>query len=249
MYSMYASWFNEMEKLWVRRRTKGFLLLTVLISAIFAFLLAILQNKTILSAGLGSDFPTLMLGLFTTIFLPLFVFMAAADMFPGEVASRTLKLILIRPIVRSKVFASKVAALAVYIAVHLCAIWFVSVIAGMFLSNDNIWSSLLESIKMYTAAFVPMLAFGLIAIFIAVGFNNSTSALGLNLFIYIAAKLLPLVFPTIAVWSIFSYTDWYTLWAGGGVSLGKLFNTFALLLSYSILAYTAAWVIFDRKRL
>jgi ABC-2 type transport system permease protein len=190
----------------------------------------------------------LMLGLFTTVFLPLFVFMASADMFPGEVAARTLKLILIRPIVRSKIFASKVAALAVYIAVHLCAIWFVSVIAGLVLSN-NIWGSVIESIKMYSAAFVPMLAIGLIAIFIAVWFNNSTSALGLMLFIYIAAKLLPLVFPTIAVWSIFSYTDWYTLCAGGGVSYGKLLNTFALLLSYGILAYTAAWVIFDRKRL
>lgn len=249
MHSVYASWFNEMEKLWLRRRTKGFLLLTVLIPAIFAFLLAILQNKTILSAGLGSNFPMLMLGLFTTIFLPLFMFMVAADMFPGEVAARTLKLTFIRPIVRSKVFASKVAALAVYIVVHLCAIWLVSVVAGLFLRNDNIWSSLFESIKLYTAAFVPMLAIGLIAIFFAVWFNNSTSALGLILFIYIAAKLLPLVFPPIAIWSIFSYSDWYTLWVGGGVSFGKLLNTFLLLLSYCILAYTAGWLIFDRKRL
>lgn len=249
MYSLYANWLNEMEKLWTRRRTKGFLLLAFLVPALTPLILVLLQGNTSIYSGLGDDFPMLMLGLFMTIFLPLFLFMTAVDLFSGEAANGTVKLVLVRPIVRSKVFASKIMTIAVCIAVYLGAIWLGAVMGGLLLQNDNLWSSIFESVKAYTAAFVPMLAISLMAVFIAVCFNNSAGALGLSIFIYVVAKLLPFVFPPMAVWSVFSYTDWYTLWAGSGVSFGKLLNTFALLLSYCIITYTFSLLLFDRKQL
>lgn len=249
MYSLYANWLNEMEKLWVRRRTKGFLLLAFLVPALTPLLLVLLQGNTRFYSGLGADFPMLMLGLFMTIFLPLFLFMTAVDLFSGETANGTVKLVLVRPIVRSKVFASKVMTMAVCITGCLGTIWLGSVMGGLLMQNDNLWSTLFESVKAYAAAFVPMLAISLVVVFIAVCFNNSAVALVLSIFIYATAKLLPFIFPSFAVWSVFSYTDWYTLWAGNGVDGSKLLNTFALLLSYCIIAYTSSLLLFDRKQL
>lgn len=249
MHSFYANVRNETEKLWTRRRTKGFLLLTLLLPVISAILLAAMQNNTGVIGGLGSSLPMLMLSLFTFALLPLFLFMTAADSFTGEVAARTLKLVLVRPITRAKVFASKVLAVAVCIAVYLGALWIASVLSGWFIPGGDVTGGLPDSIKAYTASFLPMAAIGLVAVLIAQIFNNSTGAMGLIIFIYAAAKLIPFIFPQASVWSVFSYTDWYVLWVGNGVSLSKLLYSFVLLLAYCIMAYTAGLIIFDRKQL
>ncbi len=249
MYSFYANVLNETEKLWKRRRTKGFLLLTLLVPIISAICLAILQNNTGVTWGFGSDLPMLMLSLFTFALLPLFLFMTAVDCFSGEVAARTLKLVLVRPITRTIVFASKVLAIAVFIAVHLGVLWIASVISEWFVPGGDLTGGLPDSVKAYAAAFVPMMAIGLIAVFIAQCFSNSSGAMAVIIFIYATAKLLPFVFPQVSVWSVFSYTNWYVLWVGNGGSIQKLFNTFVLLLSYCIMAYTAGLILFDRKQL
>jgi len=246
MRSLYANTLNEAEKLWKRRKTKGFLLLTLLLPILTALFFAILQNK---AGGLGGDLPMLMLSLFTFALLPLFLIMTATDAFAGEAAARTLKLVLVRPIARAKVFASKVLAIALYIAVHLGVLWLASVISDGLLLGGDLGGGLLDSIKAYAAAFVPMMAIGLIAAFIAQCFSNATGAMALIIFIFGIAKLLPFVFPQASVWSVFSYTNWYVLWIGNGVPVQKLLNTFALLLAYCIMAYTAGLMLFDRKQM
>ncbi len=249
MPSLYANVRNEMEKLWTRGRTKGFLLLTLLLPVVSAILLTFLQNNTGVIGGLGSNLPMLMLSLFTFALLPLFMFMSAADSFTGEVAARTLKLVLVRPITRAKVFASKVLALAFYIAVHLGVLWFSSILSGLFIPGEDVTGGLTDSMKAYTASFLPMIAIGLITVLIAQCFNNSTGAMALIVLIYFAAKLIPFVLPEASVWSVFSYTDWYVLWVGNGASISKLLNSSVLLLAYCIMAYTAGLHIFDRKQL
>jgi ABC-2 type transport system permease protein len=247
MHSLTANWFNEMEKLWLRRRTKGFLLVTVLIPVVSALALASLQSSVRLPAGFGSDLPMLLLGLFTGVLLPLFLFMAAADSFTGEVESRTLKLTLVRPISRAKVFASKVLALAAYIIIHLGIVWLMSVLAGS-LVTGSLAPGLFESALAYTAAFMPMLAIGLIAVLAAQQFASSGGALGFMIFLYVFGKLLPFLFPAAAVWSVYSYTDWHTLWTGSGASPLKLFHTFVILLAYCMIAYTGSLMLFERRR-
>lgn len=249
MHSLYANVRNETEKLWARRRTKGFLLLTLLLPVISAILLAAMQNNTSVIGGLGSSLPLLMLSLSTFALLPLLLFMTAADSFTGEVAARTLKLVLVRPITRAKVFASKVLAIAVYVAVHLGALWISSVLSGWLIPGGDLTGGLLDSMKAYTASFLPMIAIGLITVLIAQFFNNSTGAMALIIFIYAAAKLIPFVLPQVSAWSVFSYTDWYVLWVGNGASISKLLNSFGLLLAYCIMAYTAGLFIFERKQL
>lgn len=249
MYRLFANTLNEMEKLWKRRRTKGFLVLTLLVPIISSVILSLLQMNAGVFGGFRSNLPMLMLNLFTFALLPLFLFMTAVDSFTGEAAARTLKLVLVRPITRSKIFTSKVLAIAFYIAVHLGALWIVSVISGWFVvPGEDLTGSLLDSVKAYAAAFVSMMAIGMIAVFIAQCFRNGSGAMVLIIIIYAAGKLLPFFVPQVSVWSVFSYTNWSVLWIGGRVSIHELFNTFILLLAYCIMAYTAGWMLFDRKQ-
>nr|WP_273385856.1 ABC transporter permease subunit [Cohnella zeiphila] len=237
-----------MEKLWMRRRTKAFLLSTVLLPALGAAALSSLQSGTAIGFGLGSDLPMLMLGLFTTLLLPLFLFMAAVDSFTGEFASRTIKLVLTRPISRSKAFASKVLALAVLIAVSLGAVWLASAAAELLSGGGLTGSGLIDGVVAYASAFLPMLAVALMSVLLAQRFHNSAGALGLIVLVYVLAKLLPFLFPSAAVWSVYSYTNWYSLWIGGGVPSGKLLNTTLLLFSYCVMAYMGGLMQFERKR-
>ncbi|MCC2685440.1 MAG: hypothetical protein K0R75_2339 [Paenibacillaceae bacterium] len=247
MHSLYANSLNEAEKIWKRPRTKGFLLLILSIPVVAALLLALLKSSTGTVGALGSDLPMILLNLFTFAVLPLFIFMTVSDIFSGEEAARILKLSLVRPITRAKAYASKVAALAFWVAVQLAGLWIVSFLAE-WLSRGGV-SGGADSIKAYAAAFVPMLAIGLIAVFVAQWFSNSSGAMAVMIGIYAAAKLLSILVPPISVWSVYSYTNWHVLWVGNGASIGKLFNTFVLLLSYSIMAYIAGLIRFENKQL
>lgn len=248
MHSLYANVRNEVDKLGALRRTKAFLLLTVLIPVLSVISFSFLPGDTGIFGGLGSNLSMLMLSLFTVLLLPLFLFMIAVDTFTGEVTTRTLKLILVRPITRPKVYASKVLAIAFYLILQLVLLWIASVPAGWFVAGGDLFSGLLDSMKAYAAAFVPMMAIGLLAVCLAQCFNNSTGAMSLIIFIYAANKLLPFVFPQFSVWSVFSYTNWHVLWVGNGASFGKLLNTFSLLLAYCMMAYSAGLVMFDKKQ-
>jgi ABC-2 type transport system permease protein len=238
---------NEAEKIWKRRSTRAFLLLAVLVPAVSAALLALLKSRSVVFGSLGGSLPIMMLGLFTFTLLPLFLFTAAADVFAGERAERTLKLVLVRPITRTKVFASKLLAIAGATAVLLAALWLASIASAALVPSGAVPGGLLDSLIAYTAALLPLLAIGLLAAFVAIVAGSGSGALAAMVLLYAAAKLAAFFFPAVGVWSLFSYTDWHLLWVGGGASATVLLRTFVLLLSYCIMAYTAGWLSFVHR--
>lgn len=246
MHSLYANTWNETYKLFARGKTRLTLVLTALIPIAAAFMAGTVQSGAGIAAG--SDFALRMLGLFTALLLPLFLFMIAADLFAGEVAARTMKNVLVRPIARSSVFASKVLAMAIWLAVLLALLGIVSAAAGLLLREPLAPTGLFDALLAYAAAFVAMLAIGLLAIFVAQWFGGSASALVLCLFLFIGAKLLPFWLPQAAVWSMFSYTDWHTLWLGSAIPFGTVSNVFVFLLANCIISYTAGLFLFSRKQ-
>lgn len=71
-----------------------------LFSAILPILLAVSLHALQPILGLfvvSQSFPIEMLSIYTSIWIPLMIVTLTADLFPGEVATRTLKLALLRP--------------------------------------------------------------------------------------------------------------------------------------------------------
>lgn len=245
LYRLYAGTYNETVKLLRQTKTK----LAVALAVLVPMLAALLLNRIPAGVGLalGRDFPQLMLGMFTSVLLPLFLFMAAAESFSGEYADRTIKLVLLRPLSRAKAFASKVLALYLYLAGLLAGVWLISVAAGFVINPGVTAAGLADSVLAYAAAFVAMAAIGTAAAFVAQWLRSGVGTLALCVVLYAAAKLAPLFFPASAAWSIAAYTDWHTLWIGGGVAFGKLLTIFGFLLSSSMISYTAGWYLFEKK--
>lgn len=247
MHSFTANVQNELEKWWLHRKTKWFLMFIVLIPVAVALLLDNVQTSIGIAAIIGTDFPLIMLQFTTVVLLPVYLFMAAADSFSAEAASRTLKIVLLRPISRAKVFASKLSALAVIAVIILAGGWLVSVLAGLLLPGSGIGGGFLDGMLAYTAAFIPMLILCIFAALIAQFFNSSTTTIVVCIALYAAAKLLPLFLPQAAVWSPFAYSDWQGMWIGGDVSPGRLLNVFVFLVAYSIIGYTAGLYRFTNR--
>ncbi|MEF3307078.1 ABC transporter permease [Paenibacillus sp. GYB003] len=244
-YSLYANAHNETIKLLAQTKTKLAVALTALVPVAAALLLGRLRT----GIGLGPlrDFPQLMLDLFATALLPLFLFMAAAESFSGEYADRTIKLVLLRPISRAKAFASKVAALLLYAAALLAVVWLVSTAAALVLDGGAALAGLPDSIVAYAAAFVAMAAIGTAAAFVAQWLRSGVGTLALCVVLYAGAKLLPFFFPEAAAWSFVTYADWHSLWVGGAVASGKLLQIFVFLLASCMISYTAGWYLFEKK--
>ncbi|MEK0315816.1 ABC transporter permease [Cohnella sp. 56] len=248
MNSLYANFLNEIERLSRRRKTQGFALLTVLLPVLAAWALTAMPDGSAVQSALAGNLPMLLLQPFALALLPLFLFMTAADLFAGEVAAGTLKLTLLRPITRAKVYASKALALAFYAAVLLAALWIAAAASGVLIAGGEAGQGLAGSLKAYAVTLLPMIAAGWLATLVSLSVGSVGGALALMLLIYAAAKLLPFILPQAAVWSAFSYTDWQVLWAGDGAPAGSLLRASGVLIAYCIMAYTAGVVLLERKK-
>ncbi|KIL37091.1 hypothetical protein SD71_03750 [Cohnella kolymensis] len=249
MHSLYASVWNETLKIAYKKKTLFFMIMTLIIPAGAALLLANVQGNLGISAVSSSDFPIVMLNLFTAIFLPLFVFMGAADHFSGEISDRTLKVILTRPISRFKVFAAKQISLAMYIAAYLLIALIASVVSAFFLSGVMSGFAVLDWLIAYGTAFVPLAVLSITAVLLAQFFTSSSGALTISILLYIAAKVGAFFFPQALTYSPTSYMDWHMLWLGRPMPSGELWSICMFLLACSILFFTAGFYLFDKKEL
>lgn len=247
MNALLTSWHNEAEKLWLRKRTRAVLALSVLIPILLTLGLGLLGRTFALTAALGGQVSVITLNLLTGYLLPLYLFIAAAEMFAGETAARTMKLTLVRPVTRAKLFASKVLALSSAAAVILVVAWIVCAVSSLLSFPVLTASEWTDSLIAYIVSIVPLVALSLIAVWIAMFFANSAAAIGLMILVYVAMKLLPVIFPIFTIWSPFAYMDWHTLWFGDGAGTGKLLQSFFILIAYSMMAYVSSVTRFERK--
>jgi ABC-2 type transport system permease protein len=249
MHSLYANVWNETLKIAFKKKTIFFLVMTLIIPIGAGILLTNFQSNIGIGAVSRADFPIVMLGLFTMIFLPLFVFMGAADQFSGELGDRTLKVVLTRPISRFKIFASKQISLALYIAAYLLVALVASVVSALWLSGGNPGWAVLDWLLAYAAAFLPLLTLSVTAVFLAQFFSSSSGALTVSILLYIAVKVSAFIFPQISTYSPAAYMDWHMLWLSSPMASGQIVSVFMFLLACSILLFTAGFYLFDKKEL
>ncbi|WP_409343126.1 ABC transporter permease subunit [Paenibacillus sp. MBLB4367] len=246
MRSFQAGLINELLLLMYRKKMIAFLIISACIPVILALSLHALQPILGLVA-VSQSFPVQMLGMYTAFWIPLFIFVTAADLFPNETASRTLKLALLRPITRFRVYAAKTAALVIGIGVLLAVLGAVTLVCGLFAGAAGSGSDWLGTGKAYLAAFFAMSALASVFVFFSQFFKSAGSAIIGSIVLYGAAKLAPFFAGSVSVFSPASYTDWHLLWLSPVVSGSKLAVTSLLLASGCILFLSLGYSMFDRK--
>ncbi|TDQ36596.1 ABC transporter permease [Aureibacillus halotolerans] len=220
--------YNEIDKWWLQRKNRWLLLCASLLPLLLAWAVGLAQSNAGIAVVVSGDLPYTMLAILTTVVLPFFLLVTAIDAFTGESVKRTMKLELLQPVTRPKLFTAKVVLLGFVSAVVLLVSWVSSLIAGLFLPGE--WSvGTLESLSAFATAFFPMLILGILTVFVVQWFKTATTAFVVCVLLYAALKGLPLIWPTVAVWSPLSYTD---------VSSLTAITSFAFLVAYGILGFT-----------
>jgi ABC-2 type transport system permease protein len=241
-----AGLINELLLMLYRRKTVMFCVFSAILPILFALSLHALQPFLGLIA-VSESFPIEMLDIYTIVWIPLFIFMITADLFPNEIASRTLKLALLRPNTRFQVFFTKVTALAVGIGALLILLGIVTLICNIFAGTPATFAQWMNITKAYAASFVSMLALAAMFVFVSQFFKSASGYLVFSIVLYAAAKISPFFVRSISAFSPASYTDWHMLWLSNTVSAGKLLSTSFFLASSLVLFFTLGYYIFDRK--
>ncbi|WP_407309550.1 ABC transporter permease subunit [Desulfosporosinus sp. SB140] len=245
MDSLRASIINELRKLFLKKKTTVFLSIMAIMSFLTAFFMSTIQSRLVFVAVSSISYPLLLLTIFTNVFLPLFVFMTTSDLFSGEIADKTLKLVLTMPISRFKIYISKIIAISVYVVLNFFIIFLISMLSARVL-NINV-TSISNEVFGYLVDIIPALILVIFAAFITQFFKSGSTALISCIFIFIAVKALSL-FNTIVSNNIFTtYLNWYSLWLSSGINLLRELNLLLLVLSYGIIFFTAGYYLFDKK--
>ncbi|MET3291611.1 UNVERIFIED_CONTAM: ABC-2 type transport system permease protein [Brevibacillus sp. OAP136] len=249
MGKLYASIANETQKMLAQKTTIAFLALTLLLPLGSALLITFVKTNAAIQIMAGSNFAMTMLWLYVSFCLPLFVFMFAANLFVGEAGDRSLRLALLRPVSRLKVFLGKLTAQSLFIVVGLALMYLASVLFGGFLLHEwNIdeWMPILGA---YSLAAIPMMVLGASAACVGQLFRSVGGALVFGLFAYGAAKIIPYLSPAIGKVLFTNYTDWYTLWLGGTATGGRLLMIAVILLSSAVLFVSGGYYLFEKKEM
>lgn len=246
MHKWRAAYFNELHLLLYRKKVVMFAIFSAILPVLLAISLGALQPILGLMA-VSQSFPIMMLTIYTSIWIPLIILTITGDLFPGEVASRTLKLALLRPNSRFQVFGTKVAALATGIGGILLLLGIITFICNLFAGTAASFIESIHMMKAYVAAFVSMIALSALFVFVSQFFKSASSFMVFSLVLYAAAKVAPFLLSSIAAFSPASYTDWHMLWLSQTVSAGKLMTTSLFLISSCMLFLALGYYKFDRK--
>jgi len=250
MQLLHANIKNELQKLFLKKKTIAFFIIAAIIPIVSIILVLAFRNGLGIISANTTSFPLFVLGIFTNVFLPLFAAMVAIDLFSGEVGDKNLKITLLRPISRFKIYTSKILSVGIYICINLGLVFVISVILGFFLSGkDALLPGLLKDVLAYLVAVVPMLSIVIAVAFISQFFKSSSGALTVCILVFICAKVVPIFSQPVSRILITSYTDWHLMWIGSFLSYAKIFNVFMLFLSYSLIFFAAGFYIFDKKEL
>ena len=180
--------------------------------------------------------------------LPLFIFTLTADIFAGELADRTMKITLLRPVSRWKVYAGKNAAIALFSGLTLLVSFVFAMVGGLFLlGGAGLIRGVPQAALAYLVTWLPMLALGIIAAFFSQFFKQSSGALLANIFIYLLGKGLPFVSSAVGRLTPYFYTSWYVGWLGQTAGFGRLLQVLIILIAYSIMFLGAGFYFFDRR--
>lgn len=247
MNGIKANTINEIQKLFFKKKFIVFIIIMAVISFLSAFFISGIQSKLVFIAMDSISFPLMVLSVFTNILLPLFIFMAASELFPGEISDKTLKLVLTKPISRFKIFISKIVTVTVYACLSLFVVFLASTISCLLLHVNII--SLQYVIFSYLIDIIPALILVLFTILIAQFFRSSSSSIIACILIFIGIKVLSLFIPGLNNIIFTAYLNWNSLWISGTSNFFRTANVFFMLLAYGIIFFTVGYYIFDRREI
>ncbi len=250
MENFKASFFNEVEKMYRKKKAVIILILSVLIIAFVQLISTAVRSGFGILWNTSSVFPVTVLSAFSSTILPLFTALAVIDAFTGEFSHNTMKIAVTRPVSRFKIYISKLAAAAFFVLANLLIVMILSTAAGVIFNADSMsFLGLVRIFLSYIVTLFPIMAFAAVIAFLANVFRSSAVVFFISILLFIAFNILAVVFPTFSGLFITSTIDWYKLWIADTLPMGRIASRFALMAGYILLFVTAGYYRFDKRDL
>ncbi|WHY02148.1 ABC transporter permease subunit [Neobacillus sp. DY30] len=243
MKTIRASTFNELQKLLTKKGTKLFVLAAVLIPV----LTKLLVNNLFLTDWMALPTENInfsLLDLFVTLLIPLFIFIAATDLFTGEGERGTL--LQVRPISRMELFLSKVIAISVFSLFILLLEWLAVMISSAVFDKAFDITVIPSSLGAFIVSWFPIIVLSSFAVMLALFVHSSILAISGMIVLYLIMMFIPYVLPNSLYLLPSAYLDWYMQWLSD-VSIRWVIQTVTYLCSSFALFFSVGYYMFNRK--
>jgi ABC-2 type transport system permease protein len=171
----------------------------------------------------GQTYPLNFLGLVTSWIMPIFMIILCADMVTEEYLNGTLALSLAHPVSRTSLMTAKAISLLVIMTFLLLSTLLIAYVIGtLFFGWGNsfmiqgttfsTFNGILLNIGLYGISALPLIAFGMVVMFISLQFNSGSVvtgvSIGLMLILTLGAEMVPRLQPFIITtyFNTFSYS-------------------------------------------
>lgn len=245
-----AAFFNEMDKLFKKKKFFAIAVLSIISVIVGQIAITMIKLRFGLRVTGSSEFPIMVLSVFIYTILPLFSAFVAIDMFNGEFSANTMRITLTRPVSRFAVFLAKVLNIAVFIMVNLICVMVLSMAAGLIFNTSTASvSGFIRIILSYLATFLPVFVLSLFVVMLSNIFKGGLTTFFLSVIAFIGLNLLGAVFSSYSSFFITSMFDWYRLWISSSPNVFKIAREFFIMCGCGIMFFTAGYYLFDRKDL
>ncbi|QCJ44261.1 hypothetical protein FAY30_21435 [Bacillus sp. S3] len=237
---------NEWTKLVRKKSTIVLLCLSALFPLLTGPAIQMMQSRFGFTAFDGESFPLVILSLAVTFYMPLLLALCVSDMFAGEQEQKTLSFLLVRPLSRFKLFTSKLICTGIYLLTLLLIVCLSSLITGAIWLENFTFSGLLVSLSSFLLSWFPLMAMGILFVFLAQWVGSSSKVLTFSILLYLVMVVLTYLVPTVAEWLPVYDNNWYQRWINNGLN-SATFGRSLYLLSFWALFFTLGYYKFSQK--
>lgn len=245
-----AAFANERFKLLKRKKVNAAAVLAILAVVIGQIAVTTIKHGLGLRIAGGTEFPLVVLSMYTYTLLPLFASFVAIDMFNGEYSSNTMKITLTRPVSRLGVFTAKVLNIALFIAANLLFVMLLSLAAGLLFNPlSSGWDGVAKVLVSYAVTFLPVFVFTLLVVLLSNVLRGGLAVFFLSVLIFLGLTFLGIALPSASSFLVTSMFDWHTLWIAEKLNGFKIVRQTLTMAGFGVMLFTAGYALFRRKDL
>ncbi|MCL2838127.1 MAG: ABC transporter permease [Oscillospiraceae bacterium] len=246
MSKIFENFKGELFKLAARKKYLVLMIIGMLICAVPPLITSLISSLARTNVRI-SDVAMMNSTLLIDILLPIIIFMAVTDLFCSEFKNNNIKITLMRPISRFKVYLSKTLAVFCLVAINLCAFWVASSLLEFAFNASGALPNIAFSIAAFAVNLVPLFVLILMAALINQITNGSSLAMFLCIAVYAALQYASLFIGWANGIFFVQYMQWDRILIGTMLPFGALLSRVTLVLGYGITFFVGGLYLFNRK--
>ncbi|MDD6307830.1 MAG: ABC transporter permease subunit [Clostridia bacterium] len=241
-----AVYINELYKLRKKKKIAVSVVLTVIAVIIATAGAALLDNFGGVRIAGTASLPILVCSVLAYSLWPIYAILVTVDVFGGEFRDQTMKMTLLRPVLRWKVYLAKLAACITYVAASLVLTLVLTVVASLCLGVEV---AFLKDLAAYALTLIPLAVFVTMVAFLSLLIKSTGGAFALSVGLFLLMQIFGVVNSHMDSFLFTSAFSWYRLFGGATMYGGKILRVFGMLVGNAALWGGLGLYLFEKRDL